>query len=185
VGEGIAAVIMADVYCAKHKTSRPAVRFEDDDELSQINTDLHDLQKRQGELQMELAEVAQAAQAKNKERWEVATKKFGLAPEKFTYELNEDEGTIYLVDLKCHECTGRAKTRKARQEVAEKLVTFEKVAKEAQNDGQGKGDPDPGPPEGDAPPVGEDAVPEQEVSSVDDPATPDDGDGDNSSGETA
>lgn len=184
VGEGIASVIMADVYCAKYKTSRPAVRFEDDEELHKIHTDFHDLQARLNELQAEIAEVAQATQAKQKERWEAAIKKFGLAPEKFTYELDEEQGTIFLVDLKCNECVGRAKTRKARQEVAEKLVTFEKLAKEEKDDGPGTGSDESDPQSESSGDDGKASTPEQEVPSVDAPATDDDSDGDNSSDKT-
>jgi len=50
VGEGIASVIMADMYCLKHKTRRPAVRFEDDEDLQKHHEDVQDLQKRLGEL---------------------------------------------------------------------------------------------------------------------------------------
>lgn len=183
VGEGIAAVVMADTYCYKHKTKRPAVRFADDEDLQQLHKDTQDLEKRQAELEMELATVAQQAQKTRKARWDTAVEKFGLAPEKFSYEMDEDEGVIYLVDLRCNECTGRAKTRKARQKVAEELVAFERQTAEGNNDGNGKGDSEPAASEGDADKDGETSTPEQEVSGVDDKPVSADSDGDNSSSE--
>lgn len=186
VGEGIASVIMADTYCLKHKTQRAVVRFEEDEELQKYHKDLQDLQKRLGELKQELADISQAAQAANKGRWETAVKKFGLAPEKFTYELDEEAGVIYLTDLKCNECTGRTKTRKARQTVAEKLVTFERIAKEEKENDRPRTRTDkPDPPNESSGNVGKASVSEQEVSGVADPAVDDDGNGDNGSGETA
>jgi len=183
VGNGIAAVIMADAYCSQRKTSRPAVRFEDDEELSKLNTDVVDLQVRQNELQKELQITSQALQEKTKARWETAVNRFGLAPEKYTYELNEEEGIIYLVELKCNECSGKAKTRKSRQVLAEKLVAFEKQAKESSDDTGREGDPAPETPEGDAHPDGEARDQEQEISGVADSAGTDGSDGANGAGE--
>lgn len=178
VGEGIAAVIMADTYCQKYKTQRPTVRFNDDEELQKHHSEVHELTAQVRELQTQIAEASQALQNAYKARWETAVKKFGLAPEKFMYELNEDEGIIYLVDLKCQECSGRTRTRRARQAVAEKLVTFERESKEKDDDSAGKGSSTDAP-EGHANPDGEARIQEQEVPGVANTATPDGGDGDN------
>jgi len=185
VGEGIASVIMADTYCAKYKTKRPVVRFEDDEEIQEHHKNFHELGEKLQALQMELTEVAQAVQEAKKGRWETSVKKFGLAPEKFTYELDEEEGVIYLVDLKCNECSGRTRVRKARQEVADRLVEFERDAKKEKNDDRtGEGDAASTAPEGHAEERGEVSGSKQEVPGVaDQPDTPSD-DGDNGAAET-
>lgn len=147
VGEGIASVIMADTYCAKQRTKRPVVRFEDDELLSKTHSELKEQADRQLKLQQELMETNQQVQKLLKARWDTAVKKFGLAPERFSYEIDEDDGIIHLVDLKCNECKGRAISRKARQEVAAKLVTFEKASKESENNGE-ENNSSPGEPQG-------------------------------------
>jgi hypothetical protein len=136
-GNGIAAVIMADTYCAKHVTRRPVVRFKDDEELTAIHEEYGQEVEKLSNLQKELAESAQKVQTLLKSRWDKSLIKFGLATERFSYEVNEKDGTIYLVDLKCLECKGRTLTRKARQEVAAQLVTYEREAKEPKNDRDG------------------------------------------------
>jgi len=134
LGTGLASTILADKYCAHYKTTRPAVRFQDDEELKETNEQIQQLKNRLDQLQQDLIETSQNLQKATAKRWDTAVNKFGLAPEKYSYELDEKEGIIYLVDLDCSKCHANTKIRKARQALAEQLLKLEKRNKETSND---------------------------------------------------
>ncbi len=185
-GQGVATIVGADHYCNRHTRIRTAVRFAEDETLKQIHEELQSTVGELQELMQKMGELRQKAQLLNQQRWEHAVKEMGLNPSERFYRVDEEKGIIEQVDLKCDECKGATKSRKLRQELTDKLMRLEYVQEEeSKNDGQGEGDAEPESPEGDAPESGEDRVQEQEVPGVADSAVDDDGDGDNSSGETA
>lgn len=126
LGKGLTAVMLADYHCKQHKTQRPVVRLNDDDELRELNAKIKEQGKRFGELQQEMMALSQALQADLKQRWFSAVKKYGLAPEKYTYEFDEDKGVIYLVDLDCAQCQGPKQVQDARLQLADALVRPDK-----------------------------------------------------------
>jgi len=127
LGKGLAAIVMADAFCQQHSRKRVAACFKDNEELYKLHEECHSLHSKMLRLHQELTQVSQEIQAKLKQRWEIAEKRFGLAPEKYSYQIDEESGTIYLVDLDCDKCKGQVKARQARQAISEKLVSFERA----------------------------------------------------------
>lgn len=119
IASGLATAVRANYYCNENLKTRVAVQFSTDDKLKVMNEELNVLDAEREQLQTRLQEVVNRAQGLLKERWAIAVKSYGLAPDKFYYWINEKDGTIEEVELKCHECKGATKIRKARQEVGE------------------------------------------------------------------
>jgi len=131
LGKGLAAVVMSDAFCHRHLRKRVAARFEDDPRMARLHEESRALHSKVIRLHRDLTLAAQEAQAKLKERWETAERVFGLVTDKYSYQIDEESGTIHQVDLDCSQCTGKDKVRQARQVVSEKLVNTERTG----NDG--------------------------------------------------
>ena len=176
-GKAIAVILKSDRSCDKHVKARLAVRFEDDDELLAAHTGLKDAERDVERLQQETAEAIHRMKSLENQRWDLAIKKFGLNPETYFYEIDEEEGTITQKDLDCNSCKGRTIVRKTRQHIAQQVLDIGKrKAEEAKNDGPTEGNGASTSERG-ASDVGKAVEPEQEVSGVADSTDTHDSDG--------
>ena len=119
IAAGLATAVRANYYCKENLRQRTAVQFSADPDLEKLHLELQQLDKEREHLQTRLQEITIQAQNILTTRWALSVKKYGLAPEKFYYWIDEQAGIIEEVELKCHECKGATKIRKARQQVEE------------------------------------------------------------------
>lgn len=130
IASGLATAVRANYYCNENLKTRVAVQFAADDKLKALNEELNVLDVEREQLQTRLQEIVGKAQGLLKERWTHSVKTYGLAPDKFFYWISEKDGTIEEVELKCHECKGATKIRKARQEIEELIARLRSGVKE-------------------------------------------------------
>jgi len=178
--KGIVTSLRANRYCRQQKRTRTVCIFEQDPKLQKLHELIQQKTKEMDELNKQMQECLEAGQKALQDRWNYAVKTYGLAPEKFSYFINEDDGTIELVELKCAECKGATSIRKARQETTELVMRMEPAGGK-KNDRPRKEPEGDGTPEGDAANSREASDGEQEVQSVADSADSDGGNGSDSS----
>jgi hypothetical protein len=127
MGKGLAAITLADSLCQRHTRKRVAANFKDNEATLKLHEECRSLHTAILRVHHDLMQMAHDVQAKLKQRWETSVKTFGLALEKYSYQIDEESGTIYLVELDCDKCEGRVKAQQARQAISEKLVSFERT----------------------------------------------------------
>ena len=181
-GQGVATIIGSDNYCTHQSRSRTVVTFSEDPTLNQLHTDL---QKSIMEMQQKMAELTELKQKIEKlatARWDRAVKETGLSPDKRFYQIDEEAGVIKQLDLDCVTCKGATRICKLRQKMADKMVHLEyEQKKEKDNDGLGEDDNGDGTSRENADTDRKTSTQEPQISSMANPATPDGGDGSDSS----
>lgn len=185
-GNAIAVLLQSDRACKKYTTRRNVVTFSADKELEDVHNKLLKAQGEVEHLQKELSEAVQLMQSLMQKRWETAVKNFGLNPEKNFYTVNENTGSIDLVQLECQNCKGRTRVRDMRTSVAQQVLELgeRKTKKENNNDGTREGNAPPVASERDAEDSREVSNEQQKVQSMADSADTNGGNGDNSAGNT-
>lgn len=118
----IARSFRAEKTCIQHLSTRTAAIFEEDEDLNKTHHKLHEVQKEIDSINTKLGEKIRELHELTAKRWGTAVEKFGLNPADRSYQIDEKEGKIEQIDLKCNECKGRTIVRKTRQEIAEKLM---------------------------------------------------------------
>lgn len=181
--KGLVVAIRANKHCSKQLRKRTVCIFDQDDKLQELHQTIQDETELLDDLNKQIQECVERGQKALNDRWDYAVKTYGLAPEKFSYQIDEEEGIIELVELRCAECKGATAIRKARQESAELVLRLQKPGG-TKDDRSGETDEGDGPSESGAGESGEASVQEQEVPGVADSATGDGSDGDNGPGET-
>lgn len=137
LSKGLTVALRANKYCEKQLRTRTVCIFKEDDVLAKDHQELEDTTKELDELQKKIQACVEKGQKVLNHRWEYACKTYGLAPEKFSYRVDEEKGIIELVELRCTECTGATTIRKTRQETAELLLKAD-IKKETKDDGNRK-----------------------------------------------
>lgn len=132
LAKGLLASIRASKYCGKSKKIRTACTFDGDPQLLELHNAVKKELALAESLDKQLAECIDRAKSLHAERWEKAVKAFGLNPDKYLYQIDEDTGKIEQVDLDCTSCKGAVTIRKTRQELAEALLKLEQPKKEDQ-----------------------------------------------------
>lgn len=176
--KGLVISIRSNRYCKKQLRKRTVCLFDQDEKLLELHNTIKEQTERAARLKEEMADCTAKAQAALNQRWEHAVKTYGLAPEKFSYQINEEEGIIELLELRCEECRGATSIRKTRQETT-KLVFERQKQGGKKDDNGGKRTEDNGTPQGNADPSGKNSNAEQKVQSVADPTDIHDSTGDN------
>jgi len=182
--KGLVTSLRADRYCQKQLRTRTVCIFDQDEKLQKLHEDVNRETELLEELQQQIRQCTERGKQALLDRWNYAVKTYGLAPERFAYRINEEDGTIELLELKCESCKGATNIRKARQETAELVLTTGNTPGGKKNDDSARERPSDGTPEGDAGESGETRVQEQEVSGVADSTDIDDSDGNNSADQT-
>jgi len=121
LGKGISTILNADNYCEKSLKTRTVVLFEEDDQLTKIQDEIESLDTELQALQQTLAEKATRMQELLHTRWRTAVKNYALSDDSRAYRIDEENGRIEQVDLRCQECKGGTKIRKIRQELNERI----------------------------------------------------------------
>lgn len=124
----IARSFRAEKTCIQHLSTRTAAIFAEDEDLSKAHNNLHKVQTEIEELNTQLGDKIRQLHELTAKRWGIAVEKFGLNTEGRSYQIDEEEGKVEQVDLKCNECKGRTIVRKTRQEIAEKLMRRKEVS---------------------------------------------------------
>jgi len=132
LGKGLFAGLRMNVHCKANLNTRTVVRFEGDNRLSEIAKELKEAETKALDLQKQLQAMAEKAQKLLAERWDYSVKTFGLNPDRNFYRINEANGIIEEVELRCDQCTAGKDMVDARLEVEEYMV---KLNKEKANDG--------------------------------------------------
>lgn len=121
MAKGIAAALRANTYCRSNTKARTVCVFKDEAGLNELHTSFMALEKEAQELNDKLELVKQKLAETYMKRWQSTVKLYGLDIEKYSYRINEVDGTVEQVHLNCPECKGSTKLRKARQDTAENL----------------------------------------------------------------
>jgi hypothetical protein len=122
LGKSVVTILRANRHCEENLQERVVCVFEKDAELSALNTQLQSEYATLTRLQHEIEECGARGEELEKRRWEMTVKTHGLNPEKYSYRINEETGTVYQVDLECTKCKGPEALRNMRQELATALV---------------------------------------------------------------
>jgi hypothetical protein len=134
LGDGILVGITANRHCRDSASKRLVVTFEKDPKLSAIHKDFLAKEKEVLELKKKMDEARNEAIELLKERWETACKNHGLDPKSNFYQIDEDRGIIYQVELRCDKCKGAKRIRKARVSAEALIDKHDKTSKESLND---------------------------------------------------
>ncbi len=121
LSRGIGVVFLADKFCYKAKKQRTVVKFDDDESLKEFTEAIVVESQKIRDLQNDLVAANELLHDLVKDRWDTAVKKYGLNLEQRLYWIDEENGTIELIDLDCNSCKGSVKIRKVRQELTERL----------------------------------------------------------------
>ena len=136
MGKGIFAGLKMNLHCTKNLKTRTAVVMKSDDKLVAIEAGLKAAETEVTELQRKIQEISAKAQQLLKERWEYSVKTYGLNPEKNFYRIDEDNGLIEEIELRCDQCTAGKDMMNSRLTVEEYIKNT--LDKEAANDGPGE-----------------------------------------------
>lgn len=137
LSKGLTVVIRANRYCTQQIKTRTVCIFEEDEVLAQDHKQLNELTEELDELHKKLQDCVARGQKVLQHRWNYAVKTYGLAPDKFSYRVDEEKGIIEQIELRCQECKGATTIKKARQETAAALETLKIKRKDDTNAQQG------------------------------------------------
>lgn len=128
LAKGLMVALRANHFCKDNLSTRTVISFESNDSLKEVHTELQAIEKEVLAIQKDL--IAKIKQGKDltEKRWKLAIKEGGLSPENHFYKIDEAAGCVEQVELKCHECKGATRIRKARQELGD-------LAERIQNNG--------------------------------------------------
>lgn len=115
VAKGLVVALRTEHYCSENSAHREVLSFASNPELSTIQARLKELEKETGEIHTILQNLLAEGKELLEKRWKLAVEVGGLSPENNFYVINEEAGTVEMVELKCHECKGAVKIKKARQ----------------------------------------------------------------------
>jgi hypothetical protein len=101
---GTFSCITHDLHCAANLRTRPVVRIKDDEELQSMTEALEAIAAEATALSDQVSTLAQTYNHLEHERFQKAVAKYGLNVKEQSYQVNEKEGCIELVEPKCSEC---------------------------------------------------------------------------------
>jgi len=186
LGQGLAAILGADSYCKKHHTERTVVIFDDDEVLKNLHKEAMEKKAEFEKRKQELDSLAVVTNTLIRQRWSKAVELYGLNVDDRFYQIDEEEGKIIELSLKCPECKGKVRVRKARQQLTQILVSretkrarAEAAEKQGENNDNGGEERPTGAPTQDTDEGGEVSVEEQKV-----PSVPSDGGSADNNGDT-
>lgn len=119
---GLMTALRANKHCAKHQSTRPVLTFDKHPEIQTVHEEYLAAEKEALDLQKQLMAAIEKGKELVQKRWDAAVKVGGLSPENHFYSINDQEGSVSLVELNCHECVGAKRITDAR-ETLEALAT--------------------------------------------------------------
>lgn len=138
LADGIMIGITGNRHCRKNLHVRTVVTFDKHEELGNIHAKFLAKEKEVLELKKQFEEKRQEVLNLLQQRWNKAVKQCGLDPVNRFYRINEDSGTIEEIQLRCDECLGARKIKKARQRSEDLVKLYVVNNKETSDDGKPK-----------------------------------------------